>query len=93
VYHTGVEIGGVEYAFGGGTSTSTGVWVQTPKINPQGAKFKTSIYMGECLHTGFEKENVISKIRNEFPMNSYHFIHNNCNNFSKAFVDRLCGSV
>jgi hypothetical protein len=93
VYHTGVEIDGVEYAFGGGTGTSTGVFAQTPRISPPGTVYKKSIYMGECIHSRFESEDIINKIRREFPMNTYHIISNNCNNFSKIFVDRLCGPV
>lgn len=87
-----MEVDGQEFAFGGGAGDSTGVWVQKPKSSPPGAVFKSQIYMGECL-PGIDKKNVITQIKKDFPMKSYHPIHNNCNNFSRVLVKRLCGSV
>ena len=34
LYHTGLEIDGVEYAFGGGNGKGSGVWAQQPHKLP-----------------------------------------------------------
>ena len=52
LYHSGVEIEGVEYAYGGGGGSGTGVWAQRPRIVPPGftkGSFKESLDMGCCL--------------------------------------------
>jgi hypothetical protein len=47
IYHTGVEIYGVEYAFGGNTTVrSTGVYQISPRSH-QSFSFKYSIDLGE----------------------------------------------
>ena len=46
LYHSGVEIEGVEYAYGGGGGSGTGVWAQKPRIVPPGftkGSFKESL--------------------------------------------------
>ena len=49
IYHTGVEVDGVEYAYGGGQGKGSGVWAQQPRKLPAcfgGATFKESIPIG-----------------------------------------------
>ena len=47
LYHTGVEIDGVEYQFGGNTQIrDTGVYMTLPRGNPQ-YTYKLSIELGE----------------------------------------------
>ena len=47
VYHTGVEIGGLEFSFGGNTMVrGTGVYATYPKQNAN-FSYKLSIDMGE----------------------------------------------
>ena len=49
LYHTGLEIDGVEYAFGGGNGKGSGVWAQQPHKLPScfgGATFKEAVNMG-----------------------------------------------
>eukprot|EP00961_Rhodomonas_salina_P062025 832774-Rhodomonas_salina.2 len=45
-FHSGVEIGGTEYTFGGHESSSSGVFTHAPKQAPN-AQFRISIDMGE----------------------------------------------
>lgn len=37
VYHTGLEVYGTEYSFGGGDSSSSGIQPQQPRYMPEGA--------------------------------------------------------
>ena len=51
LYHSGIEIEGVEYAFGGGPGGGSGVWRQPPRALPPGFSFKNSSYK-ESLDMG-----------------------------------------
>ena len=53
IYHTGIEINGVEYQFGGNTqSRATGVYTTYPGRNPNFI-FKQSIDLGEIPNRAF----------------------------------------
>jgi len=50
IYHTGIEISGVEYAYGGGSVSASGVYTQTPREAPPGSswKFKLAQPLGKA---------------------------------------------
>ena len=53
IYHTGVEINGVEYQFGGNTqSRNSGVYTTYPRQNPN-FNFKRSVDLGEIPNRAF----------------------------------------
>lgn len=39
IYHTGLEVGGVEYSFAGAVTQSSGVQAHRPKIDPEGGQW------------------------------------------------------
>ena len=45
-FHSGVEVQGTEYTYGGHQSSSSGVFTHSPKAAPSAA-YRTSISMGE----------------------------------------------
>ncbi|CAG8575232.1 1121_t:CDS:2 [Funneliformis mosseae] len=70
VFHSGVEILGREYNFGGHDYDFTGVFVMRPKIGPPNVTFKESIAMGYTTLDKEEIKNVIDELSIEWSGNS-----------------------
>ena len=76
VYHSGVEISGIEYTFAG----ESGIYEMTPKHAPP-AKFRESIDLG--LSPGArEISNAIEELKKSFKGTDYHVLNKNCNHFA-----------
>ena len=84
LYHTGIEIQGREYSFGGNpNSSSSGVFISEP-MTVDNVKYLCSFNMGVC--TDFSRVyNVLEKVKEKFKANEYSLINQNCNHFSEAF--------
>eukprot|EP01111_Echinosteliopsis_oligospora_P018342 TRINITY_DN8347_c0_g1_i1.p1 TRINITY_DN8347_c0_g1~~TRINITY_DN8347_c0_g1_i1.p1 ORF type:complete len:255 (-),score=52.32 TRINITY_DN8347_c0_g1_i1:54-818(-) len=80
-FHTGIEIAGTEYSFGGHDYSRTGVFEIHPKT-AYGAKFRETILLGEVTIPMEEILRRISDLSEEFPGNKYHPLNRNCNTFS-----------
>jgi len=91
VYHTGVEVSGIEYTFAGGSVSGSGIFTQTPRSNPPGGQwlYKKSQEVGRTTLTSRELDRVISDMGQDFTATSYHIIVRNCNHFSDAFCKRI----
>lgn len=95
VYHSGVEVFGTEYLFGGGGATgATGVSLQKPKVPPPGSGWTLyqSVDVAPLQQSRGEVENVLRELKVEFSSGSYDLVSKNCNHFSEAFCQRLCGT-
>ncbi|KAL0096508.1 PPPDE putative peptidase domain-containing protein, partial [Phycomyces blakesleeanus] len=90
IYHSGVEIHGHEYCFGGHEYEGiTGVFVVEAKIGPPGVLFKQSIHMG-CTELSDEAiGQVLKDLSKEFIGTSYNLLTRNCNHFTETLVQRL----
>jgi len=88
VFHSGVEIEGKEYSFGGHEFSYTGVFDITPRTAP-GAKFRESHHLGDITITPRELQRIIDELSDEFPGNSYHPLTRNCNTFANELCLRL----
>ncbi|KAL9231514.1 hypothetical protein vseg_006736 [Gypsophila vaccaria] len=80
VYHSGVQVHGVEYAFGAHDHATTGVFEVEPKQCP-GFTFRKSILIGRTDLGTKEVRTLIEKLSTEYLGNSYHLITKNCNHF------------
>jgi len=87
-YHSGVEINGKEYAFGGHNYSFTGVFDIEPR-SACGAIFRESVLLGETPLSGSEIQTIIDELSVEFVGNSYHPFSRNCNTFSNELSLRL----
>lgn len=90
LYHSGIEINGVEYAYGGDpTSKATGVF-QTPPLTVAGATYQQSYVLGTVsdIKKVFD---VLKELKSEFKANEYSLVNQNCNHFAEAFSMRLLG--
>lgn len=99
IFHSGVEVYGVEYGYAGHQGLTTGIFEMEPRnleileeyFNMRGQlKFKQVIHIGDTDLSREEVERLKYKLGRKFRGNKYHLIHNNCNHFSAAFTKLLC---
>eukprot|EP00189_Rhodosorus_marinus_P008955 CAMPEP_0184752342 /NCGR_PEP_ID=MMETSP0315-20130426/43530_1 /TAXON_ID=101924 /ORGANISM="Rhodosorus marinus, Strain UTEX LB 2760" /LENGTH=171 /DNA_ID=CAMNT_0027231669 /DNA_START=198 /DNA_END=713 /DNA_ORIENTATION=- len=90
LYHSGIEVNGREYAFGGHDMEGTGVFENEPR-QAYGAVFREAIPLGKSKHRAQEIPGVIEELATEFSGVSYNLFTRNCNNFSDALGERLTG--
>jgi len=92
-YHTGLDVDGVEYAFGGGSGPGTGVWSQVPTQIPASfanAFYKESIDLGPSKPlTPSQLRAIIADSKYQWPRESYNLITRNCNHFSHQLSSAL----
>ncbi|KAH0851789.1 hypothetical protein HID58_094462, partial [Brassica napus] len=74
VYHSGVEVHGVEYGFGAHEHSTTGIFEVEPKQCP-GFTFRKTDLDPEKVRAFMEK------LSEEYSGNTYHLITKNCNHF------------
>mmetsp|Transcript_39244 Transcript_39244/g.73194 ORF Transcript_39244/g.73194 Transcript_39244/m.73194 type:complete len:336 (+) Transcript_39244:55-1062(+) len=91
-YHSGVELHGGEYVFGGGDSSFSGVTVQRPRVPPPGSGwvFYQTVDIAACRLSRDEALRIVQEMRAEFPASSYDLMARNCNHFADALCKRLC---
>jgi hypothetical protein len=91
VYHSGVELDGIEYGFGWHATSETGVWMQQPTELPNGfagggAKLIRSIDAGTVTLAPATLRERIVRMMQEWPGESYDALRHNCNHFSAALI-------
>jgi PPPDE putative peptidase domain len=91
VFHSGVEIGGVEYCFGGHEDSSTGVFQIEPRTAPD-ARFRQAIHIGECSLDWRGLRRVLDSYSDGWSGNSYNLLTRNCNHYSDALCFELTGA-
>jgi len=92
IFHSGVEVHGTEYVFGGGgAGLSTGIFTQRPKWMPSSApwKYKESISLGFTNLSKNEVGGVLREMKSEWTNSTYDLTGKNCNHFSDAFAKKL----
>lgn len=95
VYHTGLEVLGAEYVFGGGDTSFSGVTAQRPRVPPPGSgwNFYQTVDLGATRASRDEILRIITELRGEFPASGYDLMSRNCNHFSDALSKRLLGGT
>lgn len=85
LYHTGVEILGVEYTF----ASEGGVFYHTPRAVPQ-ATFREQICMGSFDGGKVDVQEAINALGDDkFGPADYNIIRNNCNHFANALCLKM----
>ncbi|XP_044471041.1 deSI-like protein At4g17486 [Mangifera indica] len=80
IYHSGVQVHGVEYGFGAHDHSTTGIFEVEPKRCP-GFTFRKSILIGRTDLGPKEVRTFMEKLAEDYSGNTYHLITKNCNHF------------
>ncbi|GMI96790.1 hypothetical protein like AT1G47740 [Hibiscus trionum] len=90
IFHSGVEVHGVEYAFGAHEYPTSGVFEVEPRQCP-GFKFRESIFIGTTSLDPFKVREFMECNSARYHGDTYHLIVKNCNHFCKDICYKLTG--
>ncbi|KAF5935039.1 hypothetical protein HYC85_026168 [Camellia sinensis] len=88
IFHSGIEVHGMEYGFGAHDFPVSGVFEVEPKSCP-GFIFRCSIPLGHTSMPPYEFRTFIESVASEYHGNTYHLISKNCNHFTNDIAWRL----
>lgn len=91
VFHTGLEVHGVEYAFGAHNFSASGVFEIEPRQCP-GFKFRKSIFMGTTTLDPIQVRDFIERQSPNYYGDTYHLVAKNCNHFCEDICYKLTGN-
>lgn len=90
VFHTGVEVHGVEYAFGAHDYSTSGVFEIEPRQTP-GFKFRKSIFMGTTSLDPTQLKEFMELLSANYHGDTYNLVVKNCNHFAEDICYMLTG--
>ncbi|KAL2929459.1 hypothetical protein RDABS01_034870 [Bienertia sinuspersici] len=90
IFHSGIEVHGMEYGFGAHDLPASGVFEVEPRSCP-GFIYRCSIPLGRTSMSQSEFRTFIEHMASEYHGDTYHLITKNCNHFTDDVTDRLTG--
>lgn len=95
IFHTGIQVYGSEYTYGGHSFAHSGIFEMAPRSAEQelgdNFHYRESIHLGYTQFTRDEVIRIVDQLGWQFTGNSYHLTANNCNHFSDTMSRLLCG--
>lgn len=94
VYHSGIEVYGQEYGYGGHDRPDSGIFDMIPKdVYELGDhyRYRESIYIGSTDFTASDVKRILTELGKDFRGDRYHLMNKNCNHFSGSLTKILCG--
>ncbi|XP_058085593.1 deSI-like protein At4g17486 isoform X2 [Magnolia sinica] len=90
IFHTGIEVHGVEYAYGAHEYPTSGVFEVEPKSCP-GFVFRRSVWLGSTEMSRSEFKLFMEHLSGNYHGDTYHLIAKNCNHFTDEVCMHLTG--
>ncbi|KAL6279949.1 hypothetical protein ACE6H2_016830 [Prunus campanulata] len=90
IFHSGIEVHGLEYGFGAHEYPSSGVFEVEPRSCP-GFIFRRSVLLGSTDMSRAELRSFMEHLSGKYHGDTYHLIAKNCNHFTDEVCMRLTG--
>lgn len=90
IFHSGIEVHGLEYGFGAHEYSTSGVFEVEPKSCP-GFTFRRAILLGSTDMTRAEFRSFMEHVSSKYHGDTYHLIAKNCNHFTDEVCMQLTG--
>ncbi|KAJ4825980.1 hypothetical protein Tsubulata_050388 [Turnera subulata] len=90
IFHSGIEVHGMEYGFGAHEYPTSGVFEVEPRCCP-GFIFRRSILLGTTDMSRSEFRLFMEQISAKYHGDTYHLIAKNCNHFTNEVCQELTG--
>ncbi|KAI3836594.1 hypothetical protein MKW98_024413 [Papaver atlanticum] len=90
IFHSGIEVHGLEYGFGAHDYSASGVFEVEPKRCP-GFLYRCSVQLGYTKMPPAEFRLFMEDVASEYHGDTYHLITKNCNHFTEDMAMRLTG--
>jgi len=90
VFHSGIEVHGMEYGFGAHDFSSSGVFEVESKCCP-GFVYRKTVWLGTTELSREEFRSFIETLAGKYHGNTYHLISKNCNHFTDDVCKNLTG--
>eukprot|EP00760_Papus_ankaliazontas_P028451 PhM_4_TR3719/c0_g1_i1/m.76393 len=91
VHHSGIEVHGLEVAYGRSLEGDLGVSIVPPRRYPQHV-YRGRVWLGRTNLSRAQFDDLVVSFSRTWPGTSYHLIRRNCNAFSKALAAELLSS-
>uniref|UniRef100_A0A804LBU6 PPPDE domain-containing protein n=1 Tax=Zea mays TaxID=4577 RepID=A0A804LBU6_MAIZE len=90
IFHSGIQVHGMEYGFGAHEYPTSGVFQVEPKSCP-GFIFRRSVCVGVTHMSRSQVRTSIEDLAEDYHGDTYHLILKNCNHFTADVCERLTG--
>ncbi|KAF5176231.1 Desi-like protein [Thalictrum thalictroides] len=92
IFHSGIEVHGMEYGYGAHEYPASGVFEVEPRTCP-GFMYRCSILLGHTTMPPSEFRAFLENMAAEYHGDTYHLISKNCNHFTDDVATRLTGKA
>lgn len=90
VFHSGIEVHGMEYGFGAHDFSSSGVFEVQSKCCP-GFVYRKTVWLGTTDMSREDFRSFIERLAGKYHGNTYNLISKNCNHFTDDVCKNLTG--